>query len=57
MEDRVIVDFGTATTFDCISKKGEYQGGVICPGIGISADALFSAPPGCRGWTFASRRA
>ena len=37
----VVVDFGTATTFDCISKKGEYMGGVICPGIGISADALF----------------
>ena len=37
----VIVDFGTATTFDCVSEKGEYLGGVICPGIGISADALF----------------
>jgi type III pantothenate kinase len=37
----VIVDFGTATTFDCVSLKGEYMGGVICPGIGISADALF----------------
>ena len=37
----VIVDFGTATTFDCVSPKGEYMGGVICPGIGISADALF----------------
>jgi len=37
----VIVDFGTATTFDCVSKKGEYIGGLICPGIGISADALF----------------
>ncbi len=37
----VVVDFGTATTFDCISAKGEYLGGVICPGIGISADALF----------------
>ena len=37
----VIVDFGTATTFDCVSKKCEYMGGVICPGIGISADALF----------------
>ena len=36
----VIVDFGTATTFDCVSAKGEYLGGVICPGIGISADAL-----------------
>jgi type III pantothenate kinase len=38
----VIVDFGTATTFDCVTKKGEYMGGVICPGIGISADALFT---------------
>jgi type III pantothenate kinase len=38
----VVVDFGTATTFDCVSAKGEYQGGVICPGIGISADALFA---------------
>jgi type III pantothenate kinase len=37
----VAVDFGTATTFDCVSAKGEYIGGVICPGIGISADALF----------------
>jgi type III pantothenate kinase len=37
----VVVDFGTATTFDCVSVKGEYLGGVICPGIGISADALF----------------
>jgi type III pantothenate kinase len=37
----VVVDFGTATTFDCVSSKGEYMGGVICPGIGISADALF----------------
>ncbi|MGH9384824.1 MAG: type III pantothenate kinase [Vicinamibacterales bacterium] len=37
----VIVDFGTATTFDAISGKGEYLGGVICPGPQISADALF----------------
>lgn len=37
----IIVDFGTATTFDCVSARGEYLGGVICPGIGISADALF----------------
>lgn len=37
----VVVDFGTATTFDCVSAKGEYIGGLICPGIGISADALF----------------
>src|SRR6202047_1833430 len=37
----IIVDFGTATTFDCVSGKGEYMGGVISPGLGISADALF----------------
>ncbi len=38
----IVVDFGTATTFDAISGKGEYLGGVIAPGIGISAEALFS---------------
>src|SRR4051812_33082095 len=38
----VVVDFGTATTFDVVSAKGEYLGGVIAPGIGISAEALFS---------------
>lgn len=37
----IVVDFGTATTFDAISKAGEYLGGIICPGIQISADALF----------------
>jgi type III pantothenate kinase len=37
----IIVDFGTATNFDVISNNGEYMGGVICPGIQISADALF----------------
>lgn len=37
----IVVDFGTATTFDAVSKKGEYLGGVIAPGIGISAEALF----------------
>ena len=37
----IVVDFGTATTFDVVTRKGEYVGGVICPGIGISADALF----------------
>ena len=37
----VVVDFGTATTFDAVSRKGEYLGGVISPGIGISAQALF----------------
>ena len=38
----VVVDFGTATTFDVVSAKGEYMGGMITPGIGISADALFA---------------
>lgn len=37
----VVVDFGTAITFDAISEKGEYLGGVIAPGIGISSEALF----------------
>jgi type III pantothenate kinase len=35
------VDLGTATTFDAVSEKGEYLGGIIAPGIGISAEALF----------------
>ncbi len=38
----IAVDFGTALNFDAVSAKGEYLGGVLCPGIGISADALFS---------------
>ena len=38
----IVADFGTATTFDCISKKGEYLGGVIAPGITMSLKALFS---------------
>ena len=37
----IVVDFGTATTFDVISATGAYAGGAICPGIQISADALF----------------
>jgi type III pantothenate kinase len=38
----IVVDFGTATTFDVISAKGEYLGGAIAPGLGLSAEALFS---------------
>jgi type III pantothenate kinase len=38
----VVVDFGTATTFDVLNEAGEYVGGVIAPGIAISAEALFS---------------
>ena len=37
----IVVDFGTATTLDAITAKGEYLGGAICPGVQISADALF----------------
>ena len=37
----IVVDFGTATTFDCISEKGEYMGGTITPGLLISAEALY----------------
>lgn len=38
----IVVDFGTATTFDAVSEAGEYLGGAIAPGIGISAEALFA---------------
>jgi len=38
----IVVDFGTAITFDAISARGEYLGGVIAPGIGIAAEALFA---------------
>ena len=37
----IIVDFGTATTFDCVSKEGEWIGGAISPGVVISCEALF----------------
>lgn len=40
-ESLIVIDFGTATTFDCISQEGEYIGGAIAPGIGISSEALF----------------
>ncbi len=40
--DLIIVDFGTATTFCAVSRAGEYLGGVIAPGLGISAEALFT---------------
>ena len=38
----IVVDFGTATTFDAISAEGDYLGGAIAPGLGIAAEALFS---------------
>jgi type III pantothenate kinase len=39
----IVVDFGTATTFDAINERGEYLGGAICPGVRISSEALFRA--------------
>lgn len=37
----IVVDFGTATTFDAVNEQGQYMGGAICPGVQISAEALF----------------
>ena len=39
----IVVDFGTATTFDVVTARGEYAGGVIAPGLTVSADALYHA--------------
>jgi len=39
----IVVDFGTATTFDVVTARGEYAGGVIAPGLMVSADALYHA--------------
>src|SRR5438874_798346 len=41
--DLIVVDFGTATTFDVVDDRGTYKGGVIAPGINISLDALVAA--------------
>jgi len=38
----IVVDFGTATTFDCVDEDMNYRGGIICPGMNISAEALYS---------------
>src|SRR5256712_9369438 len=52
----VVVDFGTATTFDCVSSKGEYMGGVICPGIGIRQTRCLKTQRACRESIFADPR-
>jgi type III pantothenate kinase len=44
----IVVDFGTATTFDVVSAKGEYLGGAIVPGVEVSLDALFGKAAGLR---------
>ena len=41
--DLIVIDFGTATTFDVVDSDGNYCGGVICPGINLSLDALYMA--------------
>ncbi len=41
--DLIVIDFGTATTFDLIDYTGAYKGGIICPGINLSLDALVTA--------------
>src|SRR5205814_874643 len=41
--DLIVIDFGTATTFDVVSSSGAYTGGIIAPGINLSLDALVSA--------------
>ena len=40
-QELIVVDFGTATTFDAVSRNGEYLGGAICPGLVVSTEALF----------------
>ncbi|MCA1748479.1 MAG: type III pantothenate kinase [Sphingomonadales bacterium] len=42
-EDLIVIDFGTATTFDVVDYEGSYKGGIIAPGINLSLDALVSA--------------
>ena len=39
----IVIDFGTATTFDVVDYKGAYKGGIIAPGINLSLDALVAA--------------
>ena len=41
--DLIVIDFGTATTFDVVGTTGAYKGGIIAPGINLSLDALVSA--------------
>ena len=52
-----MVDFGTATTFDVVTRDGEYHGGAIAPGIGISMEALFARAARLRGSIWRARRA
>ena len=44
----IVVDFGTATTWDVVTPEGEYLGGVIAPGVAVSSEALYEHAPSCR---------
>ncbi len=52
----IIVDIGTATTFDAIDENGAYQGGAIFPGLKVAMEALFLKASSCRAWTSSARR-
>jgi len=52
----IVVDFGTATTLDCVNRAGEYVGGAIAPGFKISEEALSRRRPSCRGWRWSDLR-
>lgn len=52
----IVIDFGTATTFDAVSAKGEYMGGAIAPGVEISTNALVSAGAQLRNIEFTEPR-
>ena len=52
----VVVDLGTTINFDVVSANGEYLGGMICPGIGMSISGLFAKTARFRWSIFASRR-
>ena len=52
----IIVDIGTATTFDAIDENGAYQGGAIFPGLKVAMERCSSRRPSCRAWTLSGRR-
>ena len=54
--DLIVIDFGTATTFDVVDFTGAYKGGIIAPGINLSLDAWSPPPPSCRGSPSRRRR-
>ena len=53
--DLIVIDFGTATTFDAVDFNGAYKGGIIAPGINLSLDALVGTRPSCRALQSRSR--